>query len=240
MLKIFHKIDKLHIFLALCFVFIVSIAAVPEGPTRFNSLFVILDPDSATPDYALGDNDAYIKADFEVDGTVYFANVTRDIDFNMAGWVVDGGADVDEDSTPRLITTDNVPAIVWANSTFTSNIHQTFRLPSDYSTSMVFYAIMSSDTNGTGGNLGLKWRIWVNSEAVFDTTPVEQIGVTSTGNPHNSHKTSNEVMTLTVNSTGLAELDAGDWVTIEIQNETSHATANFELKGFNGTYTAAR
>ena len=194
--------------------------------SRFDRLWVSSDT-TTTATQTLGADDVFIKGDLEVGGTLFAGTP---IEFNMAGWAHKDGNDVDDNSVPRLLTRDDVPALVWSSSRETSNIQQTFRLKPGYNGLLEFYALFSSDTNA-GLDVGLNWRIWVNGAYAFDTTPIEQGVVASSGT---THSTSNELLTLTVNATGLAAISIGDWITIEIQNATSHTSANFELKGFSG------
>jgi len=161
------------------------------------------------------------------------ADVIREIYLPMAGWAVDGGDDIDENTAPDIGDDDNIPSITWDNSGETGAIQATFRLPSTYVSGLTIYCLVSSDTDvGIAG--ALDWRIWVNNDGVaFDATAIEQSEVLmgSASNPD----VSNEVLTLTLNATGETACIAGTWVTVDIFNATSHESANLKLKGTHGT-----
>lgn len=166
------------------------------------------------------------------------ADVTREIYFPMAGWAVDGGDDIDENTAPDIGDDDNIPSITWDNSGETGAIQQTFRLPGTYVSGLTLYCLVSSDTDVAAAGK-LDWRIWVNNDGVaFDATAIEQVVVSmgATSDPN----VSNEVLTLTLDATGEAALTAGTWVTVDLFNATTHATGNLELKGVHGTYTATQ
>ena len=73
MFKIFKKIDKVHILilLGLCFVFLTSVALAPDGVSRFDSLFIGAEDDTAGNTIAVGGKQAFIKGTLEVDGVAY-------------------------------------------------------------------------------------------------------------------------------------------------------------------------
>jgi len=178
--------------------------------------------------------------DSETITAAMIANVTREIYFPMAGWVIDGGADIDEATAPEIGNADNVPVIIWDNSGEVTAIQQTFRLPSTYVSGLTLYCLVSSNTAvGTAG--AIDWRIWVNNpNIVFDATAIEQTSVAMTTVQGASADTNNVLLTLALDATGEAALTAGTWITVDIFNATTHATGNLELKGVHGTYTATQ
>jgi len=173
-------------------------------------------------------------------GAGEIANVTRPlpgIGGGLAGWVVDSADDIDDASAPEMGTADNIPAIIWDNSGETAGIQKTFRLPPDYvaDTALVFYALISSNT-ADGTSTKLDWMLWDNADGTaFDAAEIGQSTVTST---EASLDVKCDVLTLTLDATGIAAMTAGHFYTIEVFNATTHATANLELKGFDGVYTA--
>jgi len=66
---------------------------------------------------------------------------------------------------------------------------------------------------------------------------VAQDGVYATGSTLDA---SCEVLTLTLDATGEAAMTAGHFYTIELFNATTDASANLELKGVTGTFTATQ
>lgn len=176
--------------------------------------------------------------DCTVVGTLSGLEITREIYFPMAGWAIDGAANVLTGSNPNLEAVGNVPGIVWDNSGETTAIQQTFRLPSTYVDSLTLYCLVSSDGDiGTAGILD--WRIWISTAgSVFDATPIEQVEVAMSATA--SPDTKNVILTLELDSTGESALTAGDFVTIDLFNATTHASANFELIGVHGTYKSTQ
>jgi len=170
----------------------------------------------------------------------HIANVTREIYLPMAGWAIDGGDDIDDGSTPDIGDDDNIPSITWDNSGEVVAIQATFRLPATYVSGLTIYALISSDTDASGDNSqGLDWRIWTNrTSTTFDAAAIAQTGAfNSTGIPLDA---SHEVLTLTLDATGEAAVAAGDFITVDLFNATVHASANTELKGTHGTFTATQ
>jgi len=216
---------------------VVMIAAKPAGLTHFTSLWIGDRTDTA--DTTPGDNDLFVSGTAEFDGAVRLdggftaASVTRDIFFDLAGAFVDGGNDVDDASAPNITTLDNVAAILWDNSGETAAVQWTFRVPSDYSTGMVFYALVSSNES-SGAGTKLDWAITSNTDDTAFASPTAQDVVECTSS---TLAVSNEVLTLTPDATGAALFSAGKWITIEVFNASTNDD-DLELKGFVGTYTA--
>lgn len=163
------------------------------------------------------------------------ADVTRDIRFDLAGAHVDGGNDVDDASAPNITTLDNVPAILWDNSGETAAVQWTFQVPSDYSTGMVFYAMISSnDASGTGTKLD--WAITKNTDATAFGSPTAQDLVEST---ESALSTKNDILTLTPDATGAALFTSGAVITLEVFNASTNDD-DLELKAIWGEYTATQ
>lgn len=171
-----------------------------------------------------------VKNGFTVD------NMPLDIYLPMAGWAVDGGDDIDDTETPDLTDGNNIPLIDWESGETTA-IQQTFRLPGaswTQATSLVFYVIISSDTD-LDAAAGVDWRIWVNrTGVVFDAVAIEQTVVTASS--AGDLDTTNEVLTLTCNATCLDAIQAGDFITLDLFAAVAGGTV--ELKGAHGIFRA--
>ena len=171
----------------------------------------------------------------ELVGAGSITNPTREIYLPMSGWALDGGNDIDENTAPDIGDDDNIPSITWDSSGETGAIQQTFRLPSTYVSGLTLYCLISSDTDADTTSK-LDWRIWVNGNGVvFDATAIEQAVVAAVTGALN---TTHQVLTLTLDATGEAAVSAGVFVTVDLFNATTHASANLELKGVQGTYTS--
>jgi len=164
----------------------------------------------------------------------HIADTTRSFPLDIAAGGVDGGNDLDEASTPDLTTCDGIPCIVWADSSETTAVGWTFRLPSDFVSGLTVYALISSNAASGSGQV-LDWCVWVNNDGEdFDAACFAQTGVESTEAALN---TKNDVLTLTSNASAEAAYVAGSWVTLEFFNASTDDD-DLELKGLEVTYTA--
>lgn len=219
------------------------VAARPRGVSRTTSLWVGGDTDTTTNitvDSYNGTYHAYIKGDLEVDGTIYAdggnltgATTTRDLFFDLAGAHVDGGNDVDDASAPNITTLDNIPAILWDDSSETAGVQWTFRVPSDYSTGLTFYAMVSSN-DASGAGTKLDWALIQNRDDTGFASVTAQDLVECTSATLDA---SNEVLTLTPDATGAALFTSGSIITLELFNASTNDD-DLELKAVWGTYTA--
>jgi len=192
------------------------------------------------------------KHDVEIDGTLdltnatitatdkitatHIVNPTRSFSLQLGAGGVDGGYDLDEASTPDLATCDGIPCLVWADSGETTAVGWTFRLPSDFSSGLVVYALISSNA-ASGAGQKLDWAVWLNKDATaFDAAAIPQSAVEST---EAALSTKNDVLTLTSDATAEAAYTAGDWVTLEFFNASTDDD-DLELKGLEVTYTATQ
>lgn len=164
------------------------------------------------------------------------ADVTRSFTLQLGAGGVDGGNDVDDASTPDLSTCDGIPCLVWADSGETTAVGWTFRLPSDFVSSLVVYAFVSSNAASGSGQL-LDWCIWENIDGTtFDAACIPQAAVECTCATLSA---SNEVLTLTSDATAETAYTAGDWITLEFFNASTDDD-DLELKGLEVTYTATQ
>ncbi len=186
-------------------------------------------------------DDAFIKGTLEVDGVLYAdggisraAGFTRSFALQLAAGGVDGGYDLDEGSTPDLATCDAVPCLVWADSGETTAVGWTFRLPDDFSSDLVVYALISSNA-ASGAGQKLDWAGFVNIDDTGFASATAQAAVEATSATLDA---SNEVLTLTSDATAEALYVAGRWITLEFFNASTDDD-DLELKGLEVTYTAA-
>jgi hypothetical protein len=204
---------------------------------RFDRLWI--GDTSDTPTATLGANSAYIKGDLEVDGSIYadggVDSVTRTIYFDIGAAVVDSGNDVDDASAPNITTKDNVPAIVWDDSGETVGVQWSFPAPADYSTGMVFYAMVSSD-DASGAATALDWALIKNADDTGFGSVTAQSTVTCTSATLDA---SNEILTLTPDAPGAALFVDGAAITIEVFNASTNDD-DLELKALWGEYTATK
>jgi hypothetical protein len=133
--------------------------------------------------------------------------------------------DVDGTSAPGIATTDNVPAIVWADDE-TSAIEYTFRIPPGMEGSRLkFRGFASTDVATTPPTID--WDLFVNFDGTaFDAAAYGADPVTLT----NISTTANETFILEPDATAQAGLLEGGWVTIRLWNTTT-GSGTLELKG---------
>jgi len=163
------------------------------------------------------------------------ATTTRTIYFDLGAAAVDGGNDIDDGSAPNLTTVDNVQAILWDDSGETTAVQWTFPVPADYSTGMVFYAMISSD-DASGAATKLDWALTQNKDATAFGSPTAQDLVASTESALN---TKNDILTLTPDATGAALFVDGAVITLEVFNASTNDD-DLELKAIWGEYTATQ
>lgn len=169
-------------------------------------------------------------------GNITAANIadpTRSFNLPLAGAAIDGGDDIDDASAPDITTLDNIPAILWDNSGETAAVQWTFRLPSDFSSGLIVYALVSSNDASGAGTI-LDWAVAVNTDDTGFASPTAQTQVACTSATLDA---SNEVLTLTSDATAEALYSAGTWVTLELFNASTNDD-DLELKGVDVTYTA--
>lgn len=168
-------------------------------------------------------------------GATEIADVTRTIYFDIAGAFVDGGNDVDDGSAPNITTLDNIPAILWDDSTETAAVQWTFPVPADYSSGMVVYAMISSD-EASGAATILDWALTKNATATGFASPTAQTQVAATSA---TLDVSNEVLTLTPDATGLALFVDNAIITLEVFNASTNDD-DLELKAIWAEYSATQ
>lgn len=144
----------------------------------------------------------------------------------LAGVCV-SGAPIGADGTtaPGLATTDNIPAIVWADDEVTP-IEYTFRLPAGMEGSRLkFRGFASTDDATTPPTID--WDLYVNHDGtVFDAAAFGADPVTLT----NISTTANETFVLEPDATAQAGILEGGWVTLRLWNTTTGG-GTLELKG---------
>jgi len=164
-------------------------------------------------------------------------DITRTKTMSLASFYSTASDTFLTDSTePNVALLDAVPGIVYASSAEVTSIMRSFPLDADYSGALKFHAMVSSSTSTTDG-MSLDWGIYVNEDdTTFDTSLIPQASG-SISTPCNG---SNEVMTLTLDATGLAAISAGDLITFALWNsDTRPGKVNTtEIKGVWRSYTA--
>lgn len=176
-----------------------------------------------------------VKGALKVNTTDYVdAPASRNISFPLAAFVTNGAPIAADGTTnPGIATTDNVPAIVWADDEVTP-VQITFRVPAEYSSGMAFRLLISTSDDTTKPEVD--WQIWANTDAVvFDAAATAQTAVQAAANS----SATNEEVTLTPDATGAAQIVAGAWITLDLWNTTT-GSGTLELKGVEAYYTAAR
>ena len=163
-------------------------------------------------------------------------DITRSFSLQLGAGGVDGGNDVDDGSTPDMTTCDGIPCIVWADSSETTAVGWTFRLPSDFVSGLSVYALVSSNEASGSGTI-LDWAVFANlDDTAFDSAPFAQTAVECTSATLDA---SNEVLTLTSDATAEAAYVAGAFITLEFFNASTNDD-DLELKGLEITYTATQ
>lgn len=132
--------------------------------------------------------------------------------------VVDGTGPITSSTTPNLTTIDNVGAILYDGSSETTEIQFDWYPDTNFS-AMALKMLISSGTNAQ--TLGVDWCIWVHGNGVAFPSATGQTGATFT-----SSDTSDVLVSLTLDATGIAAITAGtSAVTIGVWNNHSVVAA---------------
>ena len=142
----------------------------------------------------------------------------------------------DGTSAPGIATPDSVLAIVYGSTLETASVAYDFRVPYDYSGGLGFRLLLSSSVSSP---VTVGWDLLVNADdTAFATSHYQQTAGVVAGT---NLSVSNEIMTLTANTTALAQISAGKWVRVAFWNQTTHvphsATTTLEIKGIEMYYT---
>lgn len=185
----------------------------------------------ATIVYAAAERVTWFKGNVRVGGNFYSQKYFT---LPLTAAFLDGTGIIGNDGTtaPGIAETDNVPAIVYANSGETTKCQWQFRVPGDYTDSLSFRLLLSSSV-ATAAQQSIDWQIWVNRDGVaFDAAAIAQSAVSPTNDTLDG---TNEVVTLTLDATGEAAITAGDYLTIDIWNAGS-SNGTTEIKDIQGYY----
>lgn len=212
-------------------IFILMVIAASLIALPVNAKMILFRGDQVGKGSLTLEHDLTVKGDLTVLGTSTNSR-TRSFSLPIGAAAVDGSNDIDDASAPNIATTDSIPAAIWDNSGETAAVQWTFRLPSDFSSGLVVYALVSSDDASGAGTI-LDWAVTVNSGGSGFSSPTSQTGVECTSATLDA---SNEVLTLTSDATAEALYSAGEWVTLELFN-ASTTDDTLELKGVDVSYT---
>jgi len=130
------------------------------------------------------------------------------IPIQLGSVTVDGGNDIDDGSTPALSTADNVGAILYDDSSETTEIQFNWSPSNGYVSGMQLQVLISSSV-ADGTTKYLDWSVFVQDDATAFGTATAQTGAACTGSAIN---TKNGLITLTLNSTAEALITAGSSV----------------------------
>lgn len=175
--------------------------------------------------------------------STHIADITRSIPLqtvaaalNTAGTITAIGDD--GTTAPGIGAADGIPAIIYAASSEVASIGWTFQIPADFSSSLSFRMIVSTDTDTSYANWGFAWNLYVNNPSVaFDATPYSQSNVT---NSVSTPSASNVLLTFTADATAAADIAAGDTVTVWFSPVDTRASGTIETKSLEARYTAVQ
>ena len=169
--------------------------------------------------------DATVTGTGKISATV-IADVIREYSFDIGAAMVDGTGPILSSTAPNLATLDNVQAVLYDDSSETTGVQWTFKLPATYVSGLGFYVTVSSN-EASGAATKVDWKLFVNKDATAFGTALEQTLVACTSA---ALDTKNEVLTLTPDATAAAAFTAGAWVTLELFNASTNDD-DLEIKG---------
>lgn len=158
-----------------------------------------------------------ILEDCTITGGSISVPATRRIPIPLGSVMVDGTGPITDSTAPNLATTDNVAAITYDNSGETAEIQFTW-VPDANFTAMSVNMICTS-SNATGTDNAVDWSIFVHGNDVDIPSAIAQTGASLTST---TLDTSEELVTLTLDATGIAAVTAGTSpVTIAVWNAST-------------------
>lgn len=145
-------------------------------------------------------------------------------DLQLGAAIVDGTpVAADGTTAPGIATTDNVPALVWADNEVTPAAWS-FYLDRDFPAEKVVWEANVSSSSATAA--GISWDVYINrDDAAFDAAAVTQASVSFSGTT-----TSNTTVKFRPDSSLKGALTGGGWVTFRLY-PTSAGDGTVELKG---------
>lgn len=122
----------------------------------------------------------------------------------LASVFVDGTGPITAASAPNLATTDNVGAITYDNSGETSEIQFTYMPTNSFAGLQV--NVIANSSVAAGSQQALDWSVFVYADDAAIGTVIAQTGASFSST---SLDTSGELMTLTLDATGIAAVTGG-------------------------------
>lgn len=148
------------------------------------------------------------------------------IPVDLASVFVDGTGPITNATAPNLTTVDNVGAIVYDDSSETAEIQFSW-FPDVSFTAMSVKLLVTSD-DASGADNSIDWSIFVHGDDVAIPSAIAQTHATLTSA---TLDVSEELVTLTLDATGIAAVTAGtSGVTIAVWNQGSGAAETLEIK----------
>jgi len=148
--------------------------------------------------------------------SVSTSKVTR-IPIPLTSVVVDGTGPITSATAPAVTTVDTVGAIVWDNSSEVAEIQ--FDWYPDVNMSAMSLNLICTSSHATGTDNAVDWGIWVHGNDLAIPSVTAQTGATLTSTTLDATE---ELVTLTLDATGLAAITAGtSAVTIGVWNAST-------------------
>lgn len=181
----------------------------------------------ADPEYSPWKNETgYIGKDARKWREGWFRDLYAPVNIPLTSFVTAGQPIAADGTTnPGIATTDSIPAIVWATNEVTP-IEVTFRVPASYSSGGLSFRLLCSTSSMTTPP-EVDWSFYMNvDDTAFDAAVTAQDAVALV---LATAATQNEVVLLTLDSTGEAALTAGGWATTRFWNTTT-GNGTLEIK----------
>lgn len=148
------------------------------------------------------------------------------IPVNLASVFVDGAGPILSSTAPNLTTVDNVGAIVYDDSTEVAEIQFSWFPDTSFSAMSVKLLVTSDDASGADNSVD--WSIFVHGDDVNIPSATAQTHATLTSA---TLDVSEELVTLTLDATGIAAVTAGtSGVTVAVWNQGTGAAETLEIK----------
>ena len=144
----------------------------------------------------------------------------------LGGLFVDGTGPITNATAPNLTTVDNVAAVVYDNSTEVAEIQFSW-VPDPTMTAMAV-KILATSSDASGADISVDWSIFVHNADTNIATVVAQTHATFDSA---TMDVSNDLVTLTMDATGIAAITAASSaVTIAVWNQGTASSETLEIK----------
>ncbi len=166
------------------------------------------------------------------------ANISREIQFSLSDFVSIGASTsevVSSTSVPGLELDNSIPSLVWADGE-TTKVGVTFQVPTQFSNHSISFDLLCDQSTAASTTAYVDYEIFINRDGDdWDTSATNNTPIALT-----LQAATPQVVTLTPAAAEIANVVAGDWITLSVWRDdtTGTGTSDLELYGVSFVYEA--